>query len=280
MIKRMSIGMRNYYINKYGLADGARRMAEHGYTHLDFQIVNTDTEYYTMSESDLVLKMREMRDILEQNGITVHQIHGPWRAPRDSTEEDRRERFDKMSRALLIAKLLGARYMAIHPLMPFGADSPDNPEELYEINRRYFTDLARVADSLGVVVCLENLPFRSFPLSPSRRVYDFVKEIGMPSLKMCLDVGHSHIMGESIADTVRYIADELCILHIHDNDGTNDIHLPPYDGNADIRALGDALREIDFCGIVMLETSPRPRDGEDDLTAELRLAEITRKIME
>ena len=274
----MNIGMRNYYINKYGLSDGACRMAEHGYTHLDFQMVNTDTEYYSMSEGELDVEIRQMRAILEQNGITVHQIHGPWRAPRDSTDEDRRERFEKMSRALLIAKLFGAEYMAIHPLMPFGGDSPDNPDELYEINKRFFTDLSSVASELGVVVCLENMPFRNFPLSPSKRIYELIKDVGMSSLKMCLDVGHAHILGESLWDTVHLIADELRILHVHDNDGENDIHLPPYDGNADIKSFGEALHDIGFNGVLMLETSPRYLVEEDALAAELRLAKITREI--
>ena len=253
----MKIGTRNYYIDKYGLEEGARKMAEHGYESIDFNLADTESEYYTARDEDFVKRMYEIRSTLKKNGITVNQIHGPWRAPaRDLSDDDRAERFAKMTKAMVMAKHLGAGYMAVHPLMPFGIDSPENPDEVYSINKRYYSSLANVAEALGVVICLENMPFRSFPLSSSESIRALVKDIDSPYVRMCFDSGHAHIMREPLGDTLRAIADVVRILHVHDNDGEDDMHLPPYDGNADISDLAEALYDIGFDGVLSLETSP------------------------
>ena len=274
----MKTGIGNYYIKRYGMEDGARIMAEHGYSCIDFDISNTETEYYSAKEEFFLSAVSKLKKALDKNGITVNQIHGPWRfPPRDATEDDRAERFGKMTKAIAIAKFLGAKYMAIHPLMPFGIDENIKPEEVYEINRRYYKALADVAGKLGVTVCLENMPFRDFSLSSTESILKLIEDINSPYLKFCLDTGHSNYYGESIKDSIKAAGkDRLSILHVHDNFGDTDSHLPPYDGNIDWAEFAEALYEIGYGGVMNLETSVQKLDGFDKMTSE----EITEKELE
>ena len=178
----MEIGIRNYYIDRYGLEAGAKRMAEHGYTAIDLQFMNTDTKYYSQREEDFLEEMYKIKRALSKEGIRVNQIHGPWRVPCDGTEDDRAERFGKMTKAMVMAKHLGAKFMAIHPLMPYGANSAENPEEVYSINKKYFEALGKVGAGLGVIVCLENTPFESFPLASTESIVKLVKDINHPNV--------------------------------------------------------------------------------------------------
>jgi len=274
----MKPGIRDYYIKHYGDTEGAKRMAEHGYAYLDFQLADTESEYYKKKDESFLLAVNAKRKELKSAGIEVYQIHGPWRVPQDATDEDRAERFEKMTKAMVIAKYLGAKYMAVHPLMPYGADSPDNPEEIYAINKKYYTALANVAKNLGVTVCLENMPFRNFPLSSPRALGDFIRDIGSESLKMCFDTGHANMFEGSVGDMLREVSDLVKILHLHDNLGDEDSHLPLYEGNIDWADFAEALFDIGFDGPVSLECSPvrdvdfETLSKEEILKRELQLA--------
>ena len=202
----MKTGISGYYLNRYGIEDGARLMAEDGYGAIDLSYVNTETEFYSAKESDFFILAGKYKVALKKNDISVEQIHGPWRFPaQDGTEDDRAERFGKMTKALALAKFFDAKYVAIHPLMPFGAESAENPEAVYEINKKFYTALASVAGKLGVTICLENMPFREFPLSSTESIIALIKDINSPALKFCFDTGHALYYGESVTEAVKIL---------------------------------------------------------------------------
>ncbi len=275
----MKIGLGNYYLDKYGLDEGAKRMAEHGYEFVDLSFTNTETKYYDAREEDFLEEMFGIKKTLLKHGIKVNQIHGPWRfPPNDGTEDDRAERFGKMTKAMVMAKHLGAKYMAVHPLMPFGIDVSDDPDAVYEINKRYYEALAKVGSGLGVTVCLENMPFKNFPLSRSEDILRLVKEINSSHLKVCFDVGHANLLDEPLGYTVRMLGDYLKIIHVHDNDGVVDDHLPPYDGNVDWADFAEGLFDIGFDGVFSLEVTPSGVSGEPSEDKEKGLAKIAKLI--
>ena len=277
----MKIGIDNYYLDKYGLEAGAERMADHGYSAVDYNFADTESVFYSEKEEKFISMLYEIKNKLKAKGIFVNQIHGPWCWPViDSTEDNRAERFGKMTKALVIAKHLGAKYMAIHPLMPFGNDSMEKAEETYNINVKYYSALANVAKNLGVIICLENLPFKNFPISRTEDVIKLIDIIDHPNVKMCFDTGHAHILSENLGDSIRLIGrDRLKILHVHDNNGCDD-HLHPYEGTIDWSDVAEGLFDIGYDGIFSLETAPTSNADEvcDITEKELRLARIAQLI--
>lgn len=259
----MKTGISGYYLNRYGIEDGARIMAEDGYDTIDLNFANTETEFYSSRESDFFILAGKYKAALKKNNITVEQIHGPWRfPPQDATEDDRAERFGKMTKSLALAKFFEAKYVALHPIMPFGAESSEKPEEVYEINKRFHTALASVAEKLGVTVCLENMPFREFPLSSTESIIALIKDINSPALKFCFDTGHALYYGESVAEAVKTAGSEyLRILHVHDNCGDEDSHLPPYEGVIDWAEFVETLYNVGYDGVMNLETNPSKYAG-------------------
>ena len=101
-------------------------------------------------------------------------------------------------------------------------------------------------------------------------------------MKICLDTGHCLVTGQQPGDAVRLIGrDLLAALHVHDNDGTGDLHRWPFTGKADWADFSAALGEIGFSGPLTLETSLRffghvPADCAEPL--ELALSRIARHI--
>ena len=280
----MKIGIGEYYLRKYGLDEGARIMAEDGYDAIDLNFANTDSEFYSAKESAFFILAGKYKSALKKNGISVEQIRGPWRyPPKDSNEDDRAELFGKMTKSLALAKFFEAKYVALHPLMPFGAESAENPEEVYQINKKFYTALASVAEKLGVTVCLENMPSREFPLSSTESIMALIKDINSPALKFCFDTGHALSCGESPSAAVRAAGFEyLKILHVHDSFGNEDSHLPPYCGAIDWADFIEALYDIGYGGIMTLKTAPERYGGFDSMNerekraCELELAKIAK----
>ncbi len=255
----MKIGIESgAYVKRYGLEDGLRRMRSHGYECLDYQFfADTEGPLFQLNGASFEKELLRQCKLIEDNGIEISQTHGPWRwPPRDYSPEDRAERFEKMCAALEGTAAVGAPCMAIHNIMPFGVDTPPDPARFMDMNREFFSRLLEKAKAAGVVIALENMPFKKLPLSTPEQVLNFVKEFDSPFFRVCLDTGHAAVFGLSPADAVRQIGKEyLACLHVHDNDGAHDLHWLPYRGVIDWEEFSRALHEAGFDGSLSLETN-------------------------
>jgi sugar phosphate isomerase/epimerase len=68
----------------------------------------------------------------------------------------------------------------------------------------------------------------------------------------CLDTGHAQLAGD-LYPLVYKMAPYLRLLHVHDNKGHGDDHLPPGDGRIDWTALLKELAAVKFTGALILE---------------------------
>lgn len=268
--------------------EGLKRMKRHGYDCIDYNYLsNTDTHpAYAWDEADFVKNLTEIRNEINAEGIEIAQTHGPWRwPPRDFEEADRAERFEKMTKCIRATKILGSKYMVIHPFMPFGWDQNPDPEYFWEMNREFLLKLTKVGEDNGVIVCLENMPMPALTIASPANTLKMVKEIDSPWLRVCLDTGHcSYDWAEKPGEAVRLIGKEyLATLHVHDNNGQRDLHWNPYTGVIDWKDFSSALNEIGFDGVMSLETDLShsmhvPADIREYF--EIGLAKIGRKLME
>ena len=233
------------------------KLKEHGFSCIDFNMSNTNTEIYTSPESDKLL-LRE-KALADDAGIEINQAHGPWRSPpRDGTAEERAERMDKMKKSIRSASLLGCKNWVIHPLMPLGADDTvtGNEKGTWEINLIFMKDLLITAKEYGVTICLENMPMAKFSMAKPSAILNFAEEINDENFKICLDTGHASLFDDlSLCDEVRRLGDKIKVLHVHDNKYGKDLHLMPYFGTIDWKSFARSLKDIGYNGVFSLETS-------------------------
>lgn len=244
---------------------GLKRAKAHGYDCLDYGFLSeTETPYYALNTADFEKHYTEERRMAEDAGISIYQTHGPWRwPPKDTESADRKERFEKMCMALTATKLLGAQYMVIHPIMPFGDHANPDPKRFHEMNVEFFAALTKVARQEGVGISFENMPMPVLTLARPSEMLAFAREIDSEYFTVCLDTGHAAICGESPAQGVRLLGKMLTVLHVHDNDGHRDQHLMPYEGSIDWEDFRKALKETDFSGVLSLETKVAPLSRPD-----------------
>ena len=243
------------YFGTGDAGDGFVLMKKHGFDSADYQnLVNTENELFALSDSEFEKRLLAHKEAAKEAGVVINQTPGPWTSPQDATEEDRAERFEKMSKALFATSVLGCKYMAIHPIMPYGCGANPEPERFMELNFEFFTKLTAEAKKYGVIICFENMPFPALSLSSASQIAEFVKMINSDNFKMCLDTGHCAVMKESPAEAVRNFGDIIKILHVHDNDGARDLHQYPFDGVIDWSDFSKALKGLDKDVVLNLET--------------------------
>ena len=272
----MKIGIE--YKNSLGATLGSsalEKLKSLGYDALDYQIADTKSEIYAMSEEESLAFLRRERERIEKAGLFVNQVHGPWRwPPRDYEEADRIERMEKMKRSMRMAVALGARYWIVHPLMPFGIEDigSGKEKETHSINLAFMRELLAEAKKNGLVICLENMPFPKFSISSPEAILNFVKEIGDEDFMICLDTGHVGTYENlDLAEETLRLGSYIKALHVHDSYTSHDYHLAPYSGKHDWEKFGAALLAIGYEGVCSLETWPSAALPLDLLEDELAL---------
>jgi len=119
---------------------------------------------------------------------------------------------------------MGARMVVVHPGYSPWLELMDRS---YRSLLRSLESLALIQDEYGVPVAIENMGgwevchFRDPSLIP------VIREFG---LSFCLDVGHANINGALPQFLSAGVPDHL---HLHDNNGVVDDHLPLGEGNID-----------------------------------------------
>lgn len=247
-----SLGYSRWNNDKY------RKLKEHGFSCIDFEMANTDSFLYIQDQEEVEKILLAEKQLANESGVEFYQAHGPWRYPvKDYTLEDRKERMEKMQKSIRLSSVLGAKYLVIHPLMPFGVEHSSEKEkgETHNINIDFMSELLKTAKYYGVTICLENMPFIEFSLSKPADIYNIVKEINDENFKMCFDTGHAFVFNDlNIFDEIKKCCDEIKVFHIHDTKYSLDLHMFPTFGNINWKMFSKTLKDIEFDGCFSLET--------------------------
>lgn len=199
--------------------------------------------------------IREIRAYADNLGIIFNQSHNLMYNYFDATDET--ALLNKMMDRVLEANgMLGIPVTVVHPIVPPGAD--------YDLavcrreNAAFFREKAKVAQSFGVELAVENMIVtKHFDGTEEWRycncpdqLIELVDAIDMQGVGFCFDVGHAHYMKEDLYHSVMRYGDRLISIHVHDNDGSYDQHILPYSGQADwgrfLKGLADAGYNRDF----------------------------------
>jgi len=149
-----------------------------------------------------------------------------------------------------LCALIGANALILHP-SSLGLDDPFSSRPDFPGIMR----LAAVARKQGVRLVLENTPDTMSALDLA------LDEIGddpeKTNLGICIDVGHAYISQDAGREPIRNYIErykgQLVHLHLHDNFGDADEHLPIKDGSIDWQNLADTLKAVEYHGPAVLE---------------------------
>ncbi len=121
--------------------------------------------------------------------------------------------------------------------------------------------IVKRAESLGVCLCLENMfPQNGYLFDPP----DFIEIFEMfPGLRLTLDTGHAHLTGADGSKNLEFIemfGSRIGHVHISDNFGTQDNHLPVGTGTIHFPPIIEALKRIEYDDTITFEVFSHDKD--------------------
>ena len=143
--------------------------------------------------------------------------------------------------ALQFTAEIGGGQMVLHP--GFAYSPCFNKAVARQRAREAGSALAVEAKKLGVRLAWENVGYHGssiYTCEEYKHSLDGMDE----NISYLIDIGHAHVNGWDVPQLIRDLKGRLAGLHIHDNNGKGDQHLPIECGNQDWTALADAMREI------------------------------------
>ena len=133
-----------------------------------------------------------------------------------------------------------ADLMVVHPgyLSPLGMQMPDLAWQQTILGLQRLCDFA---EDYGVLIAVENMPKMEFIFGKDpHEMAGMIELADRDNLGMTLDVGHAHTNGVL---TEFLEMDEIVHVHIHDNKGRRDEHLPIGQGTVDWESVMSRLLE-------------------------------------
>ena len=186
---------------------------------------------------------QEVRQILADCRLTLTSLHAPTSRDLSATRESgqplsicevervrRIEAMDEFKRAIDVAEDLPFPRMVMHM---GGTRETADPRK----RDAAFSSLEHLilhARHLGVTICVENT---TSEMGDPAYLREFVDETRLTGLRFNFDIGHAHLADgaaeERIEKSFAPLRDLVVGVHVHDNRGEKDEHLPPYEGTID-----------------------------------------------
>jgi sugar phosphate isomerase/epimerase len=194
-------------------------------------------------EYSLKPEIRAMAEALEVHHLQLASMHAPtsrdFSAMRESgmplsiceVERVRRvEAMDELKRVIDVADDLPYARLILHMGGSREAADPRKRDAAFST----LEHLVLHAHHSGVTICVENTTSEMGDPSYLRA---FVDETRLTGLHFNFDIGHAHLAelpeDERLEKSFSPLRDLVSSVHLHDNHGEKDEHLPPYDGNID-----------------------------------------------
>ena len=230
-----------------------------------YSVANPDS-VYSKSDDEIIEHFSKIRRYANEREMSIYQTHGRMRTYLNDPELNELA-IENARRDLLAAKALGAECCVMHGVTTstMGVDCP--AEIMRKLEHETFLKILPYAKEYGVKFASETFGYTDS--CKSLEFFAIGKEFidaherlwAIPeykdSLAICVDTGHCNTAYRfaklTPADYIRTFGKRIACLHMHDNDGIQDQHLPLYSGSINWDETFDALDEIGFSGVYNLE---------------------------
>jgi sugar phosphate isomerase/epimerase len=209
----------------------------------------------------LVERLQELRASYSLN----FSIHAPYADTNLSADDDliREWILKRIRSSIRFASELDARCVVVHPGWTTATDR-FMKGRAWELNMRSIHWLLRYAEEYGVSLQIENVPEPTPYILVSVDDFDlFYGEMEL-NIGMVLDVAHANLRDEVYEFMARH-KDKIRHIHVSDNDGTVDQHLPIGDGRIDWGRVVKAAKSMGFSGWIVVESYCKVEESLDRL---------------
>ncbi len=178
--------------------------------------------------------------------------------------------YDWLKKAMLSAKNLGARHYTFHGIARLKRTFRENLPATAAETAKIFT----VCKEYGVRLCYENV---EWALYNRPGIFTQLKK-ECPGLGGVLDIKQARISGYDWRDYLAEMGEDLATVHVSDVDQDGKMCLPGK-GVFPFRELFERLKDVGFCGAVLIENYSKDYSQLSELRASFRyLCELAEDI--
>lgn len=200
-------------------------------------------------------KILELNRALQDRNISIPSVHAPFWEDQDLSSPSLTIRKWTINQHIAVMKqmdILKIPVLTIHPGSRLEKETDRRLREEYF--RKSLEIILKTAESLKIKLAVENmLPMRTGDKIETIR--EIIDGFSSPFLGVCFDTGHANVTG-SVSKVFQVIKDKVFDFHVHDNDGTKDMHLQPAYGNIDWSEFFGLVEDIKYQRPLMIEALP------------------------
>jgi sugar phosphate isomerase/epimerase len=194
-----------------------------------------------------------LRDALRKHGLSAVGHTAYYLPIASAFEQVRRAAVCELRECVKVFQRVGVSLMNLHP----DRHAPQHDRDyLIRRNLDSIRELTDFAAQHQVELMIENLP----------RDFNSAEQLGelldpMPELGLHLDIGHANLETpyNTTEEILRRYGKRLRHVHLHDNRGGEDLHLPLGAGNVDVGRHLAALKACGYDRTITLEVFTRDR---------------------
>lgn len=241
------------------IKDEIRRFAEMGFDYLELGL-DAPTGHYTVIRE----MKKEILGELERHSMGLVCHLPTFVCTADMTESIRKASLEEMLNSVAVSSEIGASKAVLHPAMTtwLGFLAMDRVRDYAD---EALEKIMEQAEKSNICLCLENMfPRYGYFFDP----VDFLEVLErFPLIRLTLDVGHANIedkTGKRLAEFVKVLGKYISHVHISDNKGKEDEHLPLGVGKINFKEVIRLLEMIGYNDTVTFEifTPDRTYPGE------------------
>lgn len=175
---------------------------------------------------------------LQREGLE-NTLHAPFRdlSPGGADPKVRTVTWERFNQTVELADIFRPKCVVFHP----GYDPwrfQDHERFWLQHSVETWTAIVEKAERLNLTLAVENV----FENTPTTLV-SLLQHVGSPHFRYCLDVGHLNVFGDVPLDHwVQIMSPYVVEIHLHDNNGSRDDHLPIGQGSIDFPKLCRLVR--------------------------------------
>lgn len=214
------------------------------------------------------------KEAAQAAGVCINQMHMPYPSYVPGAPEEINEYLFRVvaPKSMEICAFFGCPYMVVHGFKLAAHLGSEQAE--WNRTEEFLRSLAPMAKELGITICMENIYTGSGnhiiegPCcdagKAAERIDRMNAEYGAEVLGFCFDTGHANLIGLRFEEFITTLGNRLKVLHIHDNDGIEDLHQLPFTfsrgrenkTSTDWDGFLAGLRKIKFDKVLSFETAP------------------------
>ena len=250
------------------------QVAENGFTAVEIFCSRAHFDYASKQE------IQALKGMLEHHKLQLASLHAPTSKDASAMRESgiplsvcevervrRVEAMDEFKRAIDVAEELAFPRMVLHMGGSRETADPRKRDAAFST----LEHLVLHAKHVGVTLCVENTLSE---MGQPAYLRSFVDETRLTGLRFNFDIGHAHLGDEAeterVAKAFEPMRELVASVHLHDNHGEKDEHLPPYDGSINWESAIEALNTATEKDLpIVLELKEKTGADVPDMTEQL-----------